>query len=170
MVVAAMRIQEIGITLKLIQFGQFPVGFVSIEVLRPKGPEPSRHVVLPDILASQEAATGFVGPAKLVKRALVVAAWATNFLGRTGPTATHANRVGRQRGRGQHPFHPHLVVPVIAEVIGKLIVDPPREIAQMNPAGIVGKVEAAGIRNPVLFAPELEAVQVSVFPVSSSRA
>jgi len=51
--IAPLRIQKIGITITLIQFGQFPVDFVSVEVLRPKVPEPSRHLVLPDILAGQ---------------------------------------------------------------------------------------------------------------------
>ena len=32
----------------------------------------------------------------------------------------------------------------------------------MHPAGIVGKIAAAGIRNPVLLAPEIETVQVPV--------
>ena len=32
----------------------------------------------------------------------------------------------------------------------------------MHPAGIVGKIAAAGIRNPVLLAPEFETVQVPV--------
>lgn len=50
--------------------------------------------------------------------------------------------------------------PVIAEIVGvgEPVVGLPREIAQVDPAGIVGKVAAAGIRNPVLFASELETV------------
>ena len=34
----------------------------------------------------------------------------------------------------------------------------------MHPAGIVGKIAAAGIRNPVLLAPAFEMVQVPVLP------
>ena len=74
--------------------------------------------------------------------------------------------MGGQGSRGQHFFYAHLVLPVIAKIIGvrELVICPPREITQVDPPGIVGKVNAAGIRNPALLAPELEAVQVPVVP------
>ena len=50
---AALRKQEIGITLKLIQFGQFPLDVVFVEVFRSVGPEPGRHVVFPNVLTGQ---------------------------------------------------------------------------------------------------------------------
>ena len=58
------------------------------------------------------------------------------------------------------------MVPVITEVVGvgEPVARPPREIAQVNPAGIVGEIDAVGIRNPILPAPELETVQVLILP------
>ena len=150
----------------MIQFGQFSVDVAFVKVFRPIGPEPGRYVVLPDILAGQYAVMSFIGPTELVERALVIAPGATDFLGWAGPAATHTYRVVHQRGRRQHFLDPHLVLPVIAEVIGigKLVIDPPREIAQVNPAGIAGKIDAARIRNPVFLASKFETVQMPVFP------
>ena len=54
--------------------------------------------------------------------------------------------------------------PVIAEVVGvgELVVDLPREVTQVDPAGIVGKGDAAGIRNPIFLAPQFKTVQMPV--------
>jgi hypothetical protein len=165
-VVAALRKQKIGITLKLIQFGQFSVDVVFVEVLRPIGPEPGRHIVFAKVLASEQAVEGFVAPAELVERALVVATWAADFLGWAGAAATHADRHGQYGRRRQHFFDPHLVLPVVAEVVGirELVVDPPREIAQVNAAGIIGIPRAAGVAQALVLAPEVKAVQVPVLP------
>ena len=58
------------------------------------------------------------------------------------------------------------MVPVIAEFVGvgEPVARTLRKTTQVNPAGIVGEIEASSIRNPVLLVPELEAVQVLILP------
>ena len=104
---------------------------VFIEVFRLVDPKPGRHVVFPNVLADQQPVEGLVAPAELVERELVVPTGAANFFRWAGPAAIHANRNGRHGCRQQYFFYPHLVLPVVAEVVGvgEFVVDLPREIA-----------------------------------------
>ena len=58
------------------------------------------------------------------------------------------------------------MVPVVTKVVcvGEPVVDPPGEIAHVNPTGIVGEISASRVANPVFLAPEFEAVQVPIRP------
>ena len=159
-----LQIQKIGITLKLIRFGQVAVEFISVQVLQLKGPESSRSLVFPNILAGQK-------PVKVpLNASWTGTASASRNIGTrrlspgAGLAATHANLVGCQGGQGEYLSHPKLVEQVVTKAVGEPVVDPPGEIAHLNPTGIVGAINASRLSNTVFLVPKFEAMQVPIRP------
>lgn len=89
-----------------------------------------------------------------------------DFLWWAGPAATQAHRrTGGCRHR-QYFLDPHLVLLVVAEVVGvgEPVVDSLYKIAQVDPPGLIGIPRATGMAQAKVLAPEMKAVQVLVLP------